>query len=69
MDYSKALKQRDKYENELKSIQWKVNNADKIKANTLSWYYKREQEYIKFLNENNLQAVNIELTQKLDTRE
>ena len=69
MDYSKALKKRDELELELKGIQWKVNNADKIKTNTQSWYYKKETDYIKFLKENNLIPVNITLTQRLDERE
>lgn len=65
MEYSKALKQRDRLENDLTSIQWKVNNSDKIKTNMQSWYYKKEAEYIEFLKDSNLTPLKIRLSQPL----
>lgn len=59
MEYAKSLKHRDKLEMELKGIQWKIDNSTKIKIQMQSWYYKKMDEYKKFLIENNLTALTI----------
>lgn len=67
MDYSKAIKRRDKLETELKGIQWKIENSTKIRVQMQSWYYKKLDEYKTFLAENNLTPVVIDILQKPDT--
>lgn len=70
MDYSKSLKRRDKLEVELQGIQWKIDNSTKIKVQMQSWYYKKLDEYRKFLLENNLTSININVpADKLPTVE
>lgn len=66
MDYTKALKKRDQLENELKGIEWKIENSKRIKTNMQSWYNKKEDEYRLFLKDNNLQPVGIVLFDKRD---
>ena len=56
LEYSKAIKQRDKYENELNGIQEKLKTARKIKQNNQSWLNNREEEYKEFLKVNELTA-------------
>lgn len=60
------LKKRDKYEAELKGIQYKINNAKNIRTNMQSWYNKRELEYIEFLKSNDLEPNDIQLSQPLE---
>lgn len=66
MDYTKALRQRDKLENELKGIDWKVKNSNTIRINMQSWYYKKLEDYKVFLGENKLSPVSIDINEKPD---
>lgn len=61
MEYTKALKQRDRLELELKGLIEKVTNSKKIKISLQSWYNKKEDEYRKFLSENGLEPISITL--------
>lgn len=54
MKYLKALKRKEKLEEELSGLKWKVENAGRLIESSQIYYDKKEKEYFEFLKEEKL---------------